>query len=124
VTEVLPPGGGRAYDLGPRISVEFKSDTDAYSISEWWLEPDTLGPGTHHHPDDDLFFVLGDTMSFLVDGSWVDVPAGSFVRVPGGTDHDFRNRGTERAGFLNISSPGGFEAAMPSIAEWFKERDT
>jgi mannose-6-phosphate isomerase-like protein (cupin superfamily) len=123
VTLVVPPGDGRAYDMGPRISTVFKAETDAYSISEWWLEPDTLGPGTHHHDDDDLFFVLEGTVSFLVDGSWVDAPAGSFVAVPGGTEHDFRNRSSARAGFLNISSPGGFEVNMPGIAEWFRERD-
>ena len=124
MTVVVPPGGGRSYDMGPRITTAFKAETDAYSISEWWLEPDTLGPGAHQHDDDDLFFVLEGTISFLVDGDWLDVPAGSFVAVPGGTLHDFRNRSDARAGFLNISSPGGFEANMPAIAEWFRERDT
>jgi len=123
LTDVVPPAGGRTYDLGPRLSAVFKAETEAYSISEWWLEPDTIGPGAHQHPDDDLFFVLGGTLNFLVDGKWVDAPAGTFIRVPGGTLHDFRNAGTERAGFLNISSPGGFESAMPAIAEWFRDRD-
>ena len=109
--------------MGPRITTAFKAETDAYSVSEWWLEPDTLGPGAHQHDDDDLFFVLEGTVSFLVDGSWVEVPAGSFVAVPGGTLHDFRNRSDARVGFLNISSPGGFEENMPAIAEWFRERD-
>lgn len=123
---LLGPNEGRSYPMGDRLSAVFKSDGDEtdsrYSISEWWLEPHTKGPGPHHHDEDDVFFMLGGTMSFLLDGEWVDAPAGTFLLVPGGLTHDFENRGDERAGFLNISVPGGFEPQMPPIAEWFRER--
>ena len=121
---ILPPGGGRAYPMG-RISAIFKADGNEtagrYSISEWWLEPHTKGPGAHAHPEDDVFFVIDGTMSFFADGKWTDAPKGSFVLVPGGTTHDFENRGSTRAGALNISAPGNFEKEMPAIAEWFAE---
>jgi mannose-6-phosphate isomerase-like protein (cupin superfamily) len=121
---VLRPGEGRTYPMG-RISAIFKADgvetADRYSISEWWLEPHTQGPGAHSHPEDDVFFVLDGTMSILVRNEWVDAPTGSFVLVPGGVVHDFENRRDERAGLLNISAPGEFEARMPAIAEWFAE---
>lgn len=65
----------------------------AYSISEWYL--------------------LGDR--------WVDFPRGSFVPVPGGMTHDFQDRTSERAGVLNFSVPGNFEASVPGIARWFAE---
>jgi mannose-6-phosphate isomerase-like protein (cupin superfamily) len=119
---ILRPGEGRAYPMG-RISAVFKADrgetSNGYSISEWWLEPHTQGPGAHSHAEDDVFYVLEGVMSFLVSGSWVDAPRGSFVLVPGGCTHDFENRGETRAGVLNISAPGGFEKDMPGIAEWF-----
>lgn len=119
---VLGPGEGRAYPMG-RISAVFKADegeTDSgYSISEWWLEPHTKGPGTHAHPEDDIFFVLAGTMSILIDKEWIDAPTGTFVLVPGGIPHDFENRGDVKAGMLNLSFPGGFEPEMPGIAEWF-----
>lgn len=121
---VLAPGEGRHYPMG-RIAAVFKADGDetahAYSISEWWLEPRTQGPGAHSHPEDDVFYVIAGTMSFLVGDRWVDAPAGSFVMVPGGTTHDFENRGEVRAGVLNLSTPGSFEPHMPAIAEWFAE---
>jgi mannose-6-phosphate isomerase-like protein (cupin superfamily) len=108
-----------------RIQAVFKADdsetASAYSVSEWWLEPNTTGPGPHHHPDDDVFYVLEGTMSFLVSDRWVDAPRGSFVLVPGGATHDFQNRSAERAGVLNFSCPGGFEGNMPGIVEWFAE---
>ncbi|MCU1486237.1 MAG: hypothetical protein JWN67_2983 [Actinomycetia bacterium] len=121
---IIGPGDGRAYDMGPRITTTFMHDDERSSVSEWWLEPGTLGPGFHQHDDDDLFYVLGGTMTFRLGDEAVDAVAGTFVRAPGGTPHDFENRGTERAGFLNVSVPGGFEGNMPAIADWFRDRDS
>ena len=122
---VLAPGEGRAYPMGP-LSAVFKADGDEsagrYAISEWWLDPHTRGPDPHHHPEDDVFFVLGGTMSFFVGDHWVDAPAGSFVLVPGGVTHCFDNRGDTPAGALNVSAPGDFEPRMAGIAEWFRQR--
>lgn len=121
---VLAPEAGRHYDMG-RIQAVFKADgaetADRYSISEWWLEPHTQGPGAHSHPEDDVFYVLEGTMSFFVKDHWIDATRGAFVLVPGGTTHDFENRSGARAGVLNFSQPGPFEPAMPSIVDWFKE---
>jgi mannose-6-phosphate isomerase-like protein (cupin superfamily) len=61
----LPPGEGRSYPMG-RISALFKADSDEtakrYSISEWWLEANTQGPGTHSHDEEDcIFYVIEGT---------------------------------------------------------------
>jgi mannose-6-phosphate isomerase-like protein (cupin superfamily) len=121
---ILKPGEGRQYPMG-RIAAVFKADgketTGRYSISEWWLEPHTQGPGPHSHEEDDVFYVIEGTMSFLVNDKWMDAPKGSFVLVPGGTTHDFENRSDARAGLLNVSAPGEFENEMPAIAQWFAE---
>ncbi len=121
---VLLPGEGRAYPMG-RIGAVFKADgketAGRYSISEWWLEPHTQGPGAHSHDEDDVFYVLEGTMSFRLGERWLEAPKGSFELVPGGTTHDFENRGDARAGVLNFSVPAGFEENMPAIAEWFSK---
>ena len=120
----LPPGAGRSYPMG-RISAVFKADGDetqrAYSISEWRLEPHTQGPGAHSHPEDDVFYVIEGTMSFLIGDRWIDAPQGSFVLAPGGVTHDFENRSSIPAALLNFSIPGDFEMDMPAIVEWFVE---
>jgi mannose-6-phosphate isomerase-like protein (cupin superfamily) len=106
-----------------RISAVFKADgteTAGYSISEWWLEANTTGPGPHSHPEDDVFFILEGTMSVLIGDSWIDAPAGSFVLIPGGTVHDFQNRSDRRAGLLDFTN-GEFESEMPGISAWFAE---
>ena len=120
----LSPGEGRPYPMG-RISAVFKADGNEtqshYSISEWWLEPHTQGPGAHSHAEDDIFYVIEGTMSFLIGDRWIDAAKGSFVLAPGGMIHDFQNRSSNRAGVLNFSVPGDFEKSMPAIAKWFTE---
>ena len=120
----LAPGEGRCYEMG-RIGAVFKADeketAGKYSISEWWLEPNTQGPGAHSHDEDDVFYVLEGTMSFLLGDKWIDATKGSFVLAAGGTTHDFQNRSSSRAGVLNISVPGDFEGNMPAIVGWFAE---
>lgn len=120
----VPPGGGRQYPMG-RIAAAFLADgaetSERYSISEWWLEPHTKGPGAHSHAEDDIFYVLEGTLTFLLGERWLEAPRGSFVLAPGGLTHDFENRSGQRAGALNFSVPGGFEPAMPGIAQWFRD---
>jgi mannose-6-phosphate isomerase-like protein (cupin superfamily) len=108
-----------------RIVAVFKADgaetAHRYSISEWWLDPHTQGPGAHAHAEDDVFYVIEGTMSFLVGDEWLAATKGSFVLVPGGVRHDFENRSDARAGVLNLSIPGNFEDDMPAIVQWFAE---
>jgi quercetin dioxygenase-like cupin family protein len=121
---ILEPGEGRPYEMGGMYAV-FKADgTDTlsrYNVSEWWLDPHTLGPGAHSHDEDDIFYVIEGTLDFLVDDEWSTAPRGSFVLVPGGVTHTFRNSGDVRAGALNFGVPGGFEEMMPAIVEYFAE---
>jgi mannose-6-phosphate isomerase-like protein (cupin superfamily) len=119
----LEPGAGRRYDLGPMWSI-FKADgaetQDRYSVSEWWLDAEQEGPGPHFHErNEELFYVLDGTMTFLVGETLVDAPRGSFLRIPAGMVHDFLNRTEARAGVLNVFIPGGFEERMPAIVEWY-----
>lgn len=123
-TIALGPSEGRFYDMG-KISSIFKADGKEtggkYSISEWWIEANTKGPGIHRHDEDDIFYVLEGTMSIYLDGKWIDAKKGSFILVPAGMEHDFENRSSEKAGVLNFSVPGDFEQVMPSIVNWFQK---
>ena len=121
----LRPGEGRTYALG-RMNAVFKADHgetgNAYSVSEWWLEPKTSGPGAHSHADNvELFYVLTGVASILAGEEWLEAPAGSFVRIPATVLHDFENRTDTRVGLLNVFLPGGFEENMPAIVKWFAD---
>lgn len=122
----LRRGQGRHYALGSMQAVFLADEEEtrsAYSISEWWLEPRTDGPGPHaHEANDDIFYVIQGCMTFIVDGRSIDAMRGDFVRVPAGVVHDFANRSDERAGVLNFYVPGGFEREMPDIVAWFAQQ--
>jgi mannose-6-phosphate isomerase-like protein (cupin superfamily) len=121
---ILAPGQGRLYSMG-RMRAVFIADTvetdSRYSVSEWWLEPNTKGPGTHSHPEDHVFYVLEGTVSIAVDGEWAHAVRGSYALIPGGTPHHFENHGFVRCGFISLNVPGGFELKLPEIVEWFAE---
>jgi mannose-6-phosphate isomerase-like protein (cupin superfamily) len=121
----LRPGEGRAYPLG-RMNSVFKADhgeTDsAYSVSEWWLDPQATGPGAHAHDGNiELFYVIEGIASILAGVEWLEAPTGSFIRIPAGVMHDFENRTDQRVGLLNVFLPGGFEENMPAVSKWFAE---
>ena len=121
---VLAPGGGRAYPMG-RLRSIFKADgketAGTYSVSEWWLDPNTAGPGAHSHDEDHVYYVLEGTMSVRLGKRWVEAGKGAFILIPGGVVHDFENRSAGPAGILSFNNRGGFEDRMAGISEWFAE---
>ncbi len=122
---ILQAGEGRTYNCGTMTAI-FKADenetANKYSISEWWLEPNSGGPGPHSHEDnDEVFYGIEGTTSILVGDQWFDVTKGAFLRIPAKTIHDFANRSNEKSGLLNFFIPGGFERNMPSIVRWFED---
>lgn len=121
----LKTGEGRTYHCGTMKAI-FKADenetANKYSISEWWLEPNSEGPGTHQHEEnDEIFYGIEGTTSIRVGDQWIDIKKGDFLKIPAKTLHDFANRTNEKCGILNFFIPGGFERNMPSIVKWFEE---
>lgn len=116
---IIPPGAGRAYPMGRLLAI-FKADleqTDSrYSISEWVIEPRSLGPLQHSQPEDHVYYVISGTLSVCISDSWEDLPPGSYAIIPGGTPHTFENRSPAQTRFIAFNTPGGVEAGMPEIA--------
>jgi len=120
---VLDADQGRSYPCG-KMRALFKADgaetNNAYSISEWTLDPGCDGPGAHTPTaNDDINYVLDGSVTFLLDGDDIIADAGAFIRVPVGVEHNYRNDTTLPARLLNIYIPGGFEAEMEPIVAWF-----
>ena len=104
---VVPPGEG--HRVG---NVEFLARTaDTPRFTFGIIE---IAPGreleAHVHPDeDDAFYIVEGVMTFVVEGEDVEAPPGTFVLVPPGVEHGFRNAGLEPARILNIHAPAGFD---------------
>jgi mannose-6-phosphate isomerase-like protein (cupin superfamily) len=99
----------------------FKADgpetADRYCASEWSVAPGGSGPGPHRHDaNEEVFLVTRGTLWFLVGADRVEAPAGTFLRIPAGTVHDFENRGDAPATAFNVFLPGGFEAPFSAWA--------
>ncbi len=123
---IVAPGEGRTYPMG-RMRAVFKADGaeagGGYSVSEWWLEPRTRGPGAHQHSEDHVYYVIAGTLSVQVEDRWAEADKGAYILIPGGTPHNFENRGDAPAGFITFNTPGGFEERMPDIAAALSAED-
>lgn len=121
---VLHAGEGRTYHCGPMTAI-FKADeeetSNRYSISEWWVEPNSAGPGPHMDDrDDEIFYVLEGSVSFFLADKWIEVEKGSFIRVSPNTMHTFANNTDQKVGMLSFKVPGGFERNLPAMEKWFQ----
>src|SRR5947199_340239 len=60
-----------------------------------------------HDDEDDAFFITEGEMTFLFGDESVAAPPGTFVLVPPGVEHGFRNDGDVPVRMFNIHAPAG-----------------
>ena len=108
---VVPPGAGERVG-----NVEFLArtdDTPRFNLAIITIAPHRDGPPPHAHADeDDSFYLLEGELVFEVDGEEIAAPAGTFVLVPPGVRHTFRNDGDRPARFVNVHAPAGFDRRL------------
>ena len=105
---VVEPGAGL-----PVGNVEFlclSEDSPRFNAAVITMAPRRHGPGAHKHAEeDDAFYILEGEMSFAVEGEEVTAGPGTFVLVPPGVEHGFRNAEAVPVRMLNIHAPAGFD---------------
>ena len=62
-----------------------------------------------HTDEDDSFFILSGEITFMLPEGDVVARPGTFVLIPPGVEHGFRNDTSEVAQILNLHAPGGFD---------------
>jgi len=62
-----------------------------------------------HKDEDDAFYILEGEMTFVIGDEEVPAPPGTFVLVPPGVAHGFRNNQDRPVRMLNIHAPAGFD---------------
>ncbi|WP_226584493.1 cupin domain-containing protein [Acuticoccus sediminis] len=109
---VLKPGEGRAVGVvGDVYTVKTsgKETGGAYSVMEA-LVPPLGGPPPHRHAREaEAFYVLEGEMEFIADGQRSVGSAGTWVSLPKGSLHRFRNIGDTPARMLILIVPAGLE---------------
>jgi len=113
---VVPPGAGRPLgrpDTAASGTLKASSEETGGAVTVFEsTRPvgDTGGPQAHLHRDaDEMFYVLEGEYRFQLGDRVVDAPRGTFVFVPRGTPHAFRNKGAETGRMLTVVAPGGLE---------------
>jgi mannose-6-phosphate isomerase-like protein (cupin superfamily) len=83
------------------------------NVSVITMAPNAHGPDSHVHADeDDAFYILDGELAFLLDEGEVAAPTGTFVLVPPGVNHTFRNALDRPTRVLNIHAPAGFDRRL------------
>jgi mannose-6-phosphate isomerase-like protein (cupin superfamily) len=62
-----------------------------------------------HAAEDDAFYIVEGEMTFVFGDETAAAPPGTFVLVPPGVPHGFRNDGPSPVRMLNIHAPAGFD---------------
>jgi mannose-6-phosphate isomerase-like protein (cupin superfamily) len=104
---VVPPGQG--HRVG---NVEFLARTSESPRFNFGIIEIAAGRVLEEHvhaDEDDAFYILAGELTFTFGGEEAPAPPGTFVLVPPGVEHGFRNDGAEPVRMINIHAPAGFD---------------
>jgi len=106
---VVPPGAGRRVG-----NVEFlarTADTPRFTLGIIEIAPGRELEAHVHGDEDDAFYILEGQMTFFFgdEDEEAVAPPGTFVLVPPGVRHGFRNPGPGPVRMLNVHAPAGFD---------------
>ncbi len=110
---VTAPGDGERLDVfgGPMI-VKAGGDEAAVFLAEHPIPPGYAVPPHRHDLDDEMFYLLEGELTLIGSGGEIRVGPGSFVHLPRGSLHGFRNDTSAVVRFLVICQPGLQAAEM------------
>ena len=78
----------------------------AYCLVEALTAPGAGAPPNRHPSDDEAFYVIDGSFEFTIENETISAGGGSFVKVPNGAVHAFKNVGQSPGRLLIINSPG------------------
>lgn len=118
---LLGPGEGEVLEAGANRLV-IKVASPSQFVCEYTAPPHFAGPPLHVHPGfDETFLVLEGRVQVTVRDQPGELAPGATAYVNGNIPHTFRNPDGDRARFLIICSPGGFEHYFRAIASGDQE---
>ena len=114
------PGEGEALEVGTAHTViKATEDTTGglFTLSETTLPAGSPGPPLHTHERmQDNLYVLEGTLTVHLGDETVEAAPGTFTSFPPGVPHTFSNPSGAAVRFLNLNTPGGFEAYLRDLA--------
>ena len=104
---IVPPGQGSRVG-----NVEFlarTADTPRFTLGIIDFAPGRELEAHVHDDEDDSFYILEGELTFILGEETVVAPQGTFVLVPPGVRHGFRNDTDTAVRILNVHAPAGFD---------------
>lgn len=115
---LLNPGEGNSFwVLGDlyTFKVTGKQTNGAFTVFYQIVHPQSGPPPHVHHREDEAFYVLEGRFSFLCGDKQSVFEAGSFVYIPKGTLHTFKNIEEQPGRLLVTITPAGLEEFFYAI---------
>jgi quercetin dioxygenase-like cupin family protein len=114
-----PEEGKSLWVLGDLYTFKLAAEDTggSFALIEIEVQPQNGPPPHIHHREDESFYVLEGEFSFLHGDLTFKATAGSFVYIPKGALHTFKNVGTSQGRLLVIITPAGFEKLFEEIGE-------
>jgi quercetin dioxygenase-like cupin family protein len=104
---VVRPGAG--HRVG---NVEFlarTADTPRFTFGIIEFAAGRVLDAHSHQEEDDAFYILEGELTFILGDDQVTAGPGTFILVPPGFEHGFRNDSGEMVRMLNVHAPAGFD---------------
>lgn len=113
---LLAAGEGELIEAaGNRIRILAASASQL--VCDYSAAPHFPGPPLHVHPGfDETYLVLEGRLQLTVARDRQELAPGAAAYIAGSVPHTFSNPSEERARFLSICSPGGFEHYFRAVA--------
>jgi quercetin dioxygenase-like cupin family protein len=119
------PGDGERHAVGDSeilIKATGADTGDSFFLSETTIAPGFPGPPPHVHDRlHDMFYVLEGTLTVRLGDDTRELGPGTFVCVPPGVVHTFRNASEQPVRFMNFNTPAGWESYMRALAAAAKD---
>ena len=116
----VPPGEGKKLWVADEL-VTFVVSGDAtggaYALTDSTVPPLGEAPPHIHHREVEAFWVLEGALEIVVGEETFEASAGSFVHLPRGVPHAYRNAGTTPARFLTLMVPAGLEKFFEEVGK-------
>jgi mannose-6-phosphate isomerase-like protein (cupin superfamily) len=111
--------GTAIWFLGTLVVMKATSEQTggAFGLIENLMPADFAGPYHVHHAEDEAFWVLEGTVTFVCGNQTVTGGPGTFVYGPRDVPHGLRAEGTTPARILLQNLPGGFEHFFRDMGE-------
>jgi len=115
---IRPRGEGKRLSVVGDVYTFLASSREtggAYALFEALVGPGGGPPPHRHTREQESFYILEGRVSFQADGQGFEAAVGTFVRIPIGVLHSFKNESARTARMLIQVTPGGLDRFFEEV---------